>query len=426
MAHTTFAQPPPTPLGSGLAKGYWESGAPASKFEMVGWAPAGAASSDADDMARFMIAHLQLGRLGETQVLQAATARQMHTRQFQAIAGLNGNDLGFYDSDINGHRVIGHGGDTELFHTALFLYLDDGVGLFVALNSPGRADAASTVRKQLFEGFSDRYWPAAEPATHISGAAAADNAKRFSGAFASTRASRSSFLVGLGLLGQVTPTVNADGTLSFTGFTAPSGAPRRYREVSPWVWREVGGHDRIAAVARDGQVVRFSSDELSPTLVYERVPAWRSAALVLPALALALGSLALQVAAWPAAAIWRRRRGIAFPLTGLDALADRGVRLTGLITLLAAGGWLWLLSGLMQHSGIFDLEHHMAEIHLIQLLTILGVVCGLGAAAWNLVAVWRRRAAWPRRVWSLVLGLAFLLLLGGGAMLNLLNFNVNF
>ena len=65
------------------------------------------------DMARFMIAHLQNGEYRGHDP-QPETAELMHSRSQPAVLGLHGMALGFYEETANGHRVIGHGGDTAV------------------------------------------------------------------------------------------------------------------------------------------------------------------------------------------------------------------------------------------------------------------------------------------------------------------------
>ncbi len=73
MNHTTFRQPVPEALASGLSKGYtWQNGRfQSGDFEYVPLAPVGAASATAKDMARFMIAHLQYGKLDTVRILDS-------------------------------------------------------------------------------------------------------------------------------------------------------------------------------------------------------------------------------------------------------------------------------------------------------------------------------------------------------------------
>lgn len=108
MDGTTAAQPPVPGLRDRLATGYRvEDGEPdAGSFEHIEEAPAGAVSSTAPDMARFMIAHLQNGRYGDARILEENTAKQMQEKQFSNDPRLDGQDFGFYEQTINGEHVI--------------------------------------------------------------------------------------------------------------------------------------------------------------------------------------------------------------------------------------------------------------------------------------------------------------------------------
>src|SRR3954447_2694991 len=156
MAHSSFAQPLPAPLAGMMSQGYKQASQPAGKFELVSVAPAGSLSSTGSDMARFMIAHLANG----APLLDPKTATLMHAPANQPIAGLPAMALGFYHEDRNGVTIIGHGGDTTMFHSDLHLFLDKGVGLFISMNSTGRMGAAQPLRGRLFAEFTDRYFPA--------------------------------------------------------------------------------------------------------------------------------------------------------------------------------------------------------------------------------------------------------------------------
>ena len=45
---------------------------------------------------------------------------------------------GFYEESRNGHRIIGHGGDSQWFHSDMHLMLDDHIGFFISYNSAGK------------------------------------------------------------------------------------------------------------------------------------------------------------------------------------------------------------------------------------------------------------------------------------------------
>ena len=61
------------------------------------------------------------------------TAQLMHTRVMSPDPALNGHALGFYETYINGRRIIGHGGDTGWFHSVLSLMPESGLGLFASV-----------------------------------------------------------------------------------------------------------------------------------------------------------------------------------------------------------------------------------------------------------------------------------------------------
>src|SRR5438094_3802103 len=159
MTRATFRQPLPKSLEPFMSKGYDLGSGKPKPCEWVEVAPAGSLSASAESMAHWMIMHLQNGRYGEAQILKPETAIQMHARQDGWPASMNAMCLGFYEQNLNGHRVISHGGDTELFHSDLFLILDSNVGLFVSYNSAGRPDHGDA-RGDLYIRFMDRYFPA--------------------------------------------------------------------------------------------------------------------------------------------------------------------------------------------------------------------------------------------------------------------------
>src|ERR1700734_1379368 len=73
MQHSSFRQPLPADLAPLMSKGYKLASEAAHPFEIIGPAPAGAMSSPAEDMAHFMIAHLQNGEYHGNRILSAAT-----------------------------------------------------------------------------------------------------------------------------------------------------------------------------------------------------------------------------------------------------------------------------------------------------------------------------------------------------------------
>src|SRR4029079_12409861 len=137
----------------------------------------GALSSPAEDMAHFMIAHLQNGEYHGKRILKEETAKLMHDTALTLLPPLNRMELGFFETNINGREVIAHLGDTENFHTSLHLFTKEGVGFYVSFNSGGREGAAHTVRGQMFQDFADRYFPATGRDGRVDAKTAAEHAK---------------------------------------------------------------------------------------------------------------------------------------------------------------------------------------------------------------------------------------------------------
>ena len=114
------------------------------------------------------------------------------------------------------------------------------------------------LRDSLFTGFADRYFPAAAPppASTVDAATAKAHAAMIAGHYITTRRSDSTFLSLVNLIGGNVVVANKDGTITAT----PLGQPETFVEVSPFVWQQFNGHDRIQATASGGKVTRWGSD----------------------------------------------------------------------------------------------------------------------------------------------------------------------
>src|SRR5215472_8050310 len=284
MKYSTFRQPLPPELAPLMSKGYRVASGEPGAFEIIGPAPAGSLSSPGQDMAHFMIAHLQDGEFHGKRILSAATAQMMHNSPLTMLPPLNRMQLGFFETNINGLEVIGHLGDTDYFHTSLHLFLKENVGFYVSFNSLGREGAAGDLRGALFQDFADRYFPAPRPSTRVPAATAAEHAARLAGTWSNSRNSQSNFLAAVGFLGQIKVGVDKKGELVIPKLLGLNGQPRRWVEIEPFVWLDAAGHDRLAAKVVDGRPVRWSFDLLSPFMVFDRVPWYANNAWLKPLL----------------------------------------------------------------------------------------------------------------------------------------------
>jgi CubicO group peptidase (beta-lactamase class C family) len=425
MKQASFRQPLPEHLVEHMSKGYPRASETDKPFEIVGPAPAGSLSASGAAMARFMIAHLQKGAYGDARILGEATAEQMHSTPLTLLPRVQRMLLGFYEQNYNGRRIIGHGGDTQWFHSNLHLFIDDGVGLYVSMNSAGKDGASGDIRNALFEQFADRYMPGPTLDGKVEPQTAAEHARMISGVYDISRRMDSSFFKLLALAGPTKVTTNEDGTISVSLATNLAGVPIKWREVEPFVWRDVDGETLLGAQVDNGRVVRFSFDGLSPFIVFEPAAPATSPAWILPALIAGLLALALTTLAWPVSALARRHYGAPYRLTGQDAKAHRWVRIAA-----AAAVGLMIAWGVTIATLMGDLNNLQPSADgLLWLLQLLSFVVFIGAAAlgvWNAIVVVRGPRKWYAKVWAVILALALLVLLWVALAYNLIAFDVNY
>ncbi|MEU8018741.1 serine hydrolase domain-containing protein [Micromonospora parva] len=406
MPSSTFEQPLPAALRDRMSNGYDTSAGPAAPFEIVGTPPPGALSAPATDMARFMIA--QLGEpVGFAPLLDKPTRDLMQrpaldSTSLGTLADGPRMTLGFFTEDRNGHRILGHGGDTKYFHSHLQIYPDDRAGIFLSLNSNGSGALDSQeLRESIVNGFADRYFPAGDqPGTTVDAAATATHAALAAGTYESSRAIRSNFLTAIGLVGRTTVSVT-DGNRLLMAPGPLSDSPAHYEEVAPWVWREVGGQRTIAMRASDDRVEAISFDSAFTLLPVE--PA-RASALAVPVLVVSTVVLLVTVLSWPVGAIARRRLGRA-PRDRAGRTARILSRLAVAGTLLAFAGWVLSIITIMSLQDVPG-----ALLRTIQVLQLIGLL-GVLPATVRLVDDVRRHVGWRRIAGS---GLILLALAGAG------------
>jgi CubicO group peptidase (beta-lactamase class C family) len=422
MAHATFRQPLPEALKPLMSNGYHRASEGAKPFEYVEVAPAGSLSASGEAMTHFMIAHLQNGRYGDAQILKPETAIQMHTRQEGWPTSMNAQALGFYEETRNGHRIIGHGGDTELFHSDLHLILDSNVGFFVSYNSAGRDDVSP--REVVFHKFLDRYFPTPamdEPTLST----AAEDAKQVAGAYKVSRRFESSILALLNVLGQAKIVADKKDNTIFIddAFKNANGQPKQFREVGPMLWREVDGQDKIAFVKdASGNLVAYID---FPFMVFQEIENTLDKSMVnYVILGFSLTVITLTLLLWPVGGGLRRH--YEKPLT-LDSPARRRrmiLLLICLIDLLFAVGFVAVLSSLEKPGGMG--ANGDMWLHLVQVLGVLG---GLGAlfAVFNAIVSWSDKQQWVwSRIWNALLALACVGAFWFAFHWHLLNFNLNY
>ncbi|HTQ13122.1 MAG TPA: serine hydrolase domain-containing protein [Rhizomicrobium sp.] len=423
MEHASFAQPLPKALAAGMSKGYELGSGDPKGFEYINVAPAGALAVSGEDIAHFMIAHLNDGAYGNARILDAATARMMHGTAFKPDPLLPGMAYGFYHEDRNGQTVIGHGGDTMYFHSDLHLILGHGVGLYYSQNSAGKPDAQ--IRRALFQGFMDRYFPAPAAAQPPTLKSAAADARAIAGYYLESRRSASNFLSLGAEISEAKVTVNPDNTISASEVDGLNGAPKKWRETGPQRWREVNGTRMLDGKLENGMVTEITTDQYPPILVFQRASFWQSAAWNVPLMIAMLAMLALTVIFWPIKAVlrWRYKRPLG--LAGLSLRAYRWARVAALVDLAAIAAWATLLVlGSMNLSAFGSGSDKL--VILCQVLTGLGVILTL-APFWELrMAFADGTRPWWTKATDVLLALACLSFVWFAFSLHFLNFSLNY
>lgn len=420
MAHSTFRQPLPARFTATMSRGYLPDSGQPRYFENVAFGPAGAMSATGDDMARFMIAHLESGQSGGAQLLRPETVAAMHTIQPKIYPALNGMALGLYEHSRNGHRILAHNGGTQFFHSDLHLFLDDRVGIFISFNSPGIDDAATTLHDRFFHGFADRFFPKRTPlpAPTVDQATAIAHAKLMAGSWEANQHSESSVWRLAGLLGPLTITANADGTI---GFPVPHHGVLTWREISPFVWRNTQGPDRIQAIVRDGKPAMLGLD-MAPPAGFTPIPAWRSPSWVLPALGMALLVLLLTGLSWPVTALVRWRRKVALRYQGPAAVAYHAVR--GL-SLGAVFAFVGLIGTLVMLASSYDRLSTAFDplLTAMKIVTTLAVTTAFLAISYDAIRFRGLRSGWFGRLWSILLVASSFMLLWTAVVFHVVNFS---
>lgn len=400
MDSTTFAQPLPAELEGRLANSYSDVTGTARPFEVIPGAPAGALTTSATDMAHFMLAHL--GELDpDRSPLSPETLELMHTPALgeDSLGGLaNGPrmTLGFFQEDRNGHRILGHGGDTQHFHAHMQIYPDEGTGVFVTLNGSGyQATDSLLLREAVLFGFADRYFPASDEGGSPARSSSAEHAAMAEGTYETSRTMDSTFLSVLGVLQQVQVTAREDGTILVT--PGPETLrPTVYEEIEPWVWREVGGQS-LLAMRVEGEQVEAIGHTSAFTLL--RTDTTRQASLVLPVAISSVLVLLIAALSLPVGAVVRRFASL--PPRNRAGRTARVLTRVGVGCALAAlVGWVIAIFLAMSFQPVPG-----GALYAILAAQWLGVLAVVPAAV-VLVDDVRRRSGWKRYVGSALVLLA--------------------
>ncbi len=390
MQRSTFVQPLPSGLAELISNGYRLGSGTAESFEMINPFPAGSLSSSATDIAQFMIAHLGDGKLGDAQILKPETARLMHSRLFALDDAANAMCYGFYEETRNGHRIIGHGGDTVYFHSDLHLVLDQNVGFFVSYNSAGRGESAGRVN--LWEAFLDRYYPYTPPAATSS--TAKEDANAASGSYILSRRSETSFLKTASLVSQFTVSPEGEGDIVTPQLTGANGQPKRWQAIGPMTFREKDGQDKL--IFKPDETGRMQMVLPYPFFVGQRAGTFQNGKVLLAVLAVSLALMLLTLILWPVGWFVRKHHGYKLQLTGTERLLRILVRIVFALDLIFIAALIGLTMYGLTHLDVFS-DRGTTWFRIIQTVGVIGAV-GTLVVLVNAVVAWigKRTSIWGK------------------------------
>ena len=263
MTMTSSRQPLPARYETSMSKGYeWKGGAyNEHKWEIItgGW-PAGSVSSTATDMAKFMLAHLNGGEYNGRRILADSTAARMHSRVFTHDPRINGFDYGFYEKSSHGVRIIGHGGDTQWFHSDMAIMPEEKIGVFVSYNTNTGGELSFS---PFLAQFLDHYYP--EPRPAATSKATKGQLARFAGSYTSNRMSYTTFMKAAALAGVTNVSVIDSGMLSVNLM----GDQMRLVPVDSLLFRDITSGETVAFRA-DGDRITHAFVGSVPMMAFEK------------------------------------------------------------------------------------------------------------------------------------------------------------
>jgi len=245
MTDTSIAVPGDT---SRLATAYERDGEKLLPipYEIYQTPPVASILSTADDMSRFMMAHLDGGRFKDKRILSEAATERMHRREATMHPKLPGWTLGFQEGDLNGLRILEHGGDIGGFSTLLTLLPAHEVGFFIVhhLESNNlRFDVRQAILDRYFPDTRDKKPPVPDPKQ-------SDALKRFAGTYRANIFCHS--CSGEQNVQDFEVEANGDGTITVWG--------DRWVEVSPLYFVSLDGKSRIGfAEDKNGRIAAMSA-----------------------------------------------------------------------------------------------------------------------------------------------------------------------
>lgn len=388
MSSTALSDPASMPqaLGARLSKGYERKNgdiAEAALMEIGPYAPAGAMSASARDMARWMQLHLGRGSVDGVRLMSPQTYEQMQQRAFDDRPG--GADLahGFFSRTYLGYDSYGHGGATAAFFTYMDLVPELGIGVYVSQNAATDRSLVSHLPNLVIDYLVDD----AQVGGRYTDDGAVARAREVESVYFGNRRSFTQFEKIFALTDVTTVSSSDDGAL----IVSAGDVTKQYFPVRDMHDVYESRHGDRLSFGRDasGRITHYSG-------AYGVHSSDRIGGLAHPmALAAAVGVVVFfSVTMWAGA--WRRQgRSVAQSTTGrILGLADLGVS----ALVFAFVGCLIAMVGAMSSMGVADLATYpfpvinvfrsiASILVIISFFGVLSLVPGWRSTQWS---IWRK------------------------------------
>jgi hypothetical protein len=386
MTHTSFRQPLPAQLQPMMSSGYALGSGESKPYEIIAAEPAGSSATSAEDISHFMLAHLQNGEYNGVHILKPETVALMHSAQFGVNPALPHMCLGFYEQTRNGHRMFGHGGDTQYFHSDLFLMPDQNLGFFVSYNSGGRGETEQ--RSNLFNAFLDRYYPYSIPAGVKQPNSEAD-AKLVAGEYITSRRPVTNVLSFISFLENLKVTPGKDGTIVIPQFKSIDQVPKTWEEIGPLLYREKNGQDLVGFTKdADGRYV-LAMDY--PFMVWTKIGILDNKIFNILVIVLFSVVSLLTVILWPVSAWIRKHYDHPLQFEPRERRLRVAIRLVAIADLLYVICWLTILAA-SGGNPLFDssFDSTLRAVQIVGWIGTLGTLLILFAV----VKTWKAPGEW--------------------------------
>lgn len=312
MHHSTFNQLLPKDLGENVSTTYYyddnqEAYAPV-EFLYVNTPPTGGASTTAKDMANFIRALLNDGRIDNTQVLSEATVELMLNQQFTAHPKLPGVTYGFMEDMYNNQRGLVRDGSGLGIRSQVYLLPEHNLGYFFVQNARGDAFIEDFNR-----AFLDEYFPVTIQKPIVDKGYESHNLSRFSGTYRPAQTAEHTLVKIEALaMGEIKVIDQNDGSL----LIKPLGMGDVYggfldenlwTQVEPLLFTRVDEESYLAfGEDEDGKITYlFSGSGYHGS--YYRIPWYETSKFQLTLLGLYMAIFLLNIIFWPIRAFFRSK-----------------------------------------------------------------------------------------------------------------------